>query len=68
MGAGGFIPNSVTSMETSGCDKSLAQALWCQRMIHFMFYGQTKLISPWDLMKIGATWPSTVSVRNLVHW
>ena len=33
-----------------------------------MFYGPSNAVSSHDFMRVGATWPASVAVRNLLHW
>lgn len=66
-GIGPFIPNEVTASLLSGC-KLPAETQWCYDLFNFMFYGPSWFMSSYDMQRVAATWPSTASVRNLVHW
>jgi hypothetical protein len=35
---------------------------------HPQFYGPSSVVSPDDYMRVAATWPASVSSRNLAHW
>ncbi|GBF95229.1 lipase [Raphidocelis subcapitata] len=66
-GIGPFIPNEVTTQLVSGC-KLPYDSQWCYDVVNFMFYGPSWFMSSYDFPRVAATWPSTVSVRNLLHW
>lgn len=66
-GIGPFIPNALTTQLLKGCTPP-AQTEWCFKLINFMFYGSSDYVAAADFFRVGATWPSTVSFRNLLHW
>jgi pimeloyl-ACP methyl ester carboxylesterase len=66
-GIGQFMQNSATAQLISGCSRPESTE-WCFNFISFLFYGSSDYMNSKDLFKVGSTWPSTVALRNLLHW
>jgi len=59
--------NRVTVQLIGGC-RNRSFTAYCSDTINFMFYGPSRVVSPDDYERVGASWLSGVSFRNLNHW
>ncbi|KAI8469963.1 MAG: Alpha/Beta hydrolase protein [Monoraphidium minutum] len=67
-GIGSLFSHPGTAALSAGCGKSDKSAEWCAALIFFTFYGSSRAISPYDIERIGATWPTAVGTRTMLHW